>query len=633
MNHHARGHTILSSRTNRWLVRASALLLLGLMFLLNFGLQPVNAAPSPTGATIASDQADYPPGATVILTGAGWASNESVHIVVNDDAGQLWSLESNPDPIADSSGGFTYSFQLPNYFVATYAVTAEGATSGIATASFTDNDPYDWSQCKNDSGGGSPLSGGNNNDNTMDYCQWVNGNIGPTNSIYAEGDTVPQRAIRLVETAGSHFITLDHSFYNTSGDSYTYDFWAAPDATLKGLLAACNDIGGPFSNLGTTGCLTLLGAKTVVPLPDESMWTIGATNYVQPDLAAAVANASAVTRELWISCGYLSSGSIVSSPCTGVTLTILGHGASNGTLLSSANQTAALVDSYTQMKVSFTTAQANSFVVIWVGGHLAKTSFWNSLTDAYKAPGANSGSGSSFHERILADDGGSIGNRDNQLQAGVVVAPGSLTVVKDDLTNSSKVFPFTANSPLTPTSFNLCDPAITGCASSQAFNNLPSGSYTVSENDPSGTGLVFKTVNCTSGTSSWLPVSPRGVTITLQPGDNVTCTFTNGNPPTAAYLSTFKVRYVAPGTKVTWKTVNEMNVVGFNVLRSRARDGTYTKINTTPIYALHTGQLVGDKYAFRDTGVKAGRTYYYKIEVMGPLGTLETSDAKRVIIP
>src|SRR5689334_19213102 len=104
------------------------------IFMMVFGsAMPVLAAPSPTGATIASDLADYAPGATVTLTGAGWAAGESVDITVNDDAGQTWSLNSNPDPAADSSGAFTYQFQLPNWFVANYGVTAIGTTSGTAT--------------------------------------------------------------------------------------------------------------------------------------------------------------------------------------------------------------------------------------------------------------------------------------------------------------------------------------------------------------------------------------------------------------------------------------------------------------------------------------------------------------------
>src|SRR6266568_3061623 len=94
---------------------------------------------SASGPTIASDQADYSPGSTVTLTGAGWAPNEAVHINVNDSVGNTWSLNSNPDPVADSNGGFTYSFSLPNSFIANYTVTATGPTSGTATTTFTDS--------------------------------------------------------------------------------------------------------------------------------------------------------------------------------------------------------------------------------------------------------------------------------------------------------------------------------------------------------------------------------------------------------------------------------------------------------------------------------------------------------------
>src|SRR5207244_3498506 len=168
------------------------------------------ASSSPTGATISSDQADYAPGSLVTLTGDGWAVGEAVHIFVNDDVGKTWS--NSGDVTANSDGAFTDAFNLPTSFVAVYSVTATGATSGTATTSFTDNDAYDWSQCKNDNGGGSPVSGGTTNDGAQDPCKWVNGDLGSTNSIYAEGDVVRQRAIRTLESAGSHSITLDHSF-------------------------------------------------------------------------------------------------------------------------------------------------------------------------------------------------------------------------------------------------------------------------------------------------------------------------------------------------------------------------------------------------------------------------------------
>jgi len=469
--------------------------------------------------TLTSDQADYAPGATVTLHGDNWQPAESVRIIVNDTIGQTWQRDVTVT--AASDGTITDSFALPNYFVATYDATASGPVSGTVTTTFTDNDTYDWAQCKNDNGGG----GGTVNDNVMDQCNWVNGNLGATNSIYTEGDVVPQRLLRTVATAGAHSVTLDHSFLD--GSDYTYDFFATPDSTLKGLLAACDDVptSGNFGTFTSAGCDTLLAGRSELSIPDEATYPTGANTYTYPHLADAEANGAAdgVTRNLWISCGHISGGVLVADGCTGVSLDVLGHGDSNKNLLAAADQTSK-TDSFTQMQISFTTSFADSFVAVWVGGHLAKTSFWDGLSDSYAGQGAHYASGSSFHERIIADETGAVGNRDNQLQVGVVVAPGSITVVKDDLTDSSTPFSFTAGAPLSPSSFTLCDPAVTGCLSSQTFAALPTGTYTVDEVGQPGWDL--SKLNCVGGTSTF-DYSATGATVHAQPGDNVTCTFTN----------------------------------------------------------------------------------------------------------
>src|SRR5215213_2707206 len=76
--------------------------------------------------TISSDQADYVPGARVTLTGTHWQPGESVHIRVNDDAGEAWSRDV--DVTAEPDGTIRDSFNLPDSFIAAYAVTATGAS-------------------------------------------------------------------------------------------------------------------------------------------------------------------------------------------------------------------------------------------------------------------------------------------------------------------------------------------------------------------------------------------------------------------------------------------------------------------------------------------------------------------------
>ena len=99
---------------------------------------PLAASPAAaaTTPTITTDQADYPPGATVTLAGQGWQPGEAVALSANDSAGQVWAWSDSVT--ADPTGAITDSFVLPNFFVANYTVTASGPLSGTATTTFTD---------------------------------------------------------------------------------------------------------------------------------------------------------------------------------------------------------------------------------------------------------------------------------------------------------------------------------------------------------------------------------------------------------------------------------------------------------------------------------------------------------------
>ena len=89
---------------------------------------------------ISSDLPDYAPGAPVHLDGGSWQAGEVVHIYVNDDQGRTW--ERTSDVVADGDGVIADDFTLPNWFVATYQVTATGELSGVATTSFTDSNVH-----------------------------------------------------------------------------------------------------------------------------------------------------------------------------------------------------------------------------------------------------------------------------------------------------------------------------------------------------------------------------------------------------------------------------------------------------------------------------------------------------------
>ncbi|MFN8596887.1 MAG: hypothetical protein U0559_11985 [Anaerolineae bacterium] len=72
---------------------------------------------------------------------------------------------------------------------------------------------------------------------------------------------------------------------------------------------------------------------------------------------------------------------------------------------------------------------------------------------------------------------------------------------------------------------------------------------------------------------------------------------------------------------VEWSTASELNTAGFNLYRADRPDGPFTQINSDLIPA-SPDPLVGGSYAFTDTHVIGGQTYYYKLE------DVETSGAK-----
>ena len=88
--------------------------------------------PTPTPSnppTLSSDKADYAPGEMVTLTGQNWQPGETVHIFVNDDAGQTWYR--HVDVTAAADGTIIDQFYLPTWFVATYSATASGASGTV----------------------------------------------------------------------------------------------------------------------------------------------------------------------------------------------------------------------------------------------------------------------------------------------------------------------------------------------------------------------------------------------------------------------------------------------------------------------------------------------------------------------
>ncbi len=213
-------------------------------------------ASAQTTPMVATDMADYPPGATAQITGAGFWPGETVtlHVVHIDGVGsggaghEPWTL------IAGMDGSFTSTWYVDpdDSLGSTFLLTATGGSSGfIAQTTFTDMNVGTYDQCSNNTGTGYLT------DDTG--CRWINGNLNANNSIYFEGDATVQRLWLTGFIPGTtHSVTLKYG--TTKGGKHAYDFlttwtWSEDWITLAD---RCQ---------GITGCEAAApGTTTEIPL-------------------------------------------------------------------------------------------------------------------------------------------------------------------------------------------------------------------------------------------------------------------------------------------------------------------------------------------------------------------------------
>jgi hypothetical protein len=102
---------------------------------------------------------------------------------------------------------------------------------------------------------------------------------------------------------------------------------------------------------------------------------------------------------------------------------------------------------------------------------------------------------------------------------------GTITIVKDAVNNSAQDFTFTAGGGLSPSTFSLDDDADNTLSNQRVFSGVAAGLYSVTEGaDP--TGWQLTNLQCIGGGLD-TTTAGRTATIGLDPGENVTCTFTN----------------------------------------------------------------------------------------------------------
>ncbi len=218
--------------------------------------------------TVTTDKPDYRPGETVIVSGDGFASSTNYDVPIIRPDGTIVKGGGAPfipgwDTVtSDASGDFTYNYKLNGveglYEVRVYASPWSGDRTEIPLASttFTDGEIH-FTQCLNDT----------DNNNMVDNCDWGNGAINASNSVYVEGNGVPQRLFHQIDTAATHTIRLEYDF--TKGDVYAYDFLTNVDETMDGngrVLDECANLPGFVSS---ANCTSLFSGAVLASIPSD----------------------------------------------------------------------------------------------------------------------------------------------------------------------------------------------------------------------------------------------------------------------------------------------------------------------------------------------------------------------------
>lgn len=459
------------------------------------------------GPAVATDQADYAPGQTAVITGTGWSPGEVVTLVVRHIDGEAeggnghepWTVSATEDGSFET----TWYVDPDDSLGSTFLLTATGASGATAQATFTDNIGLNLDQCQNGT-----LANLNTACGTQP-TQWANGNINGQNSQYREGDGLPYRNFVSGIPNGTWVIRIQYDF--TKGGIYAID-----RLTRYNLTQNSNPC------LGTAAGFSCGGDPTFeFEMPGE-VATPTATAPALPnggalDVAGSVANLDADGRKMavWVQGGtaaFLSAGQ--NAPLFNDDR-VLQSGSAAG---DSSREFAFKV---TLSGCPTTGRDAGCSLMMGWTGHIAAARDWG------HGKGASSVTGAPFHMRIIGVDqvnGTSGGNQDRSVQLDAILDAGTIVIVKDAQPNTAQDFSFSG----TFASFSLDDDDDPTLSNTATFSDVEAGSHTVEELAASGGySLTGLTCTVTAGAITSPNVPTRTVTINLAPGATVTCTFTN----------------------------------------------------------------------------------------------------------
>jgi hypothetical protein len=332
---------------------------------------------------------------------------------------------------------------------------------------------------------------------TTHSSNWQTGNLGTSNSDYAEGDSVPYRTIASNLAVGKTY-KLHIEWDTTQSGKHALDYLTTYNRTES----TANPCAG----------VTCSGGTSTLAIPIDSQVTGGGVTQVSGQNFTA------------FGATFPADGATVSNSggnlCGTATCTITTNPSAyslNGTYAGTSQTGLAL----------YFTATNSTAVIAW-SGHIARRLDWGAGNSAANV------SGSPYHMRVIDlgcsnDDNCSAGNMDRSLSAAAVTLPGSITIVKQATNESSTPFSFVATpSPLT--SFDLVDDGT--MANTKVFSGIITfGSFSVTEGSLAGWGLDRAACSIANQTTGTATVNGSVATIVLAEGEDVTCVFYNAPLP------------------------------------------------------------------------------------------------------
>lgn len=358
---------------------------------------------------------------------------------------------------------------------------------------------------------------------------WQKGNLGSSNSLYLEGQSVPYRSVITGMTIGQ-----------------TYAVRIGWDSTVSGRHAIDYLTDFDRTESGADPCATALcsGSPATLGIPLDPMIS-----------GNGVTQVGGQTFALW-GASFVAPGSVVANSgnlCATATCMV----AANPAAYSFTGDYAS--GSHTSIEVFFT-ATSSSAVLAW-GGHISSRLDWGASSSAVDI------AGSPYHmslNDLRCSDASncSAGERDLSMNSDAIVFPGSITITKVADPQGSTAFGF-SGSPSPLGAFSLTDDGTS--ANSITFSDLTNfQTYTISELVADGWDLDSVTCSVAVDYGGTRSVNGRVATIELAEGEAVSCVFANSEsaPATTTTTSTMSTTSTTSTTIVDPSSTTTTEVSG-----------------------------------------------------------------------